>query len=183
MFVVSDVVVFCSHRLQDLFQQEKGRKRLSVPPSPGRHRPAPNEDMKVRADHIPVIFPEPRSSHAPEGSVILSDTEEHEASVSTQTSLMGRFHPSFLLFFPERPGLLPPNPVSCGSERRQRHVFPCLRTIPWSSWGINVVVFSRGPPPVSSARHCLPPAACGGVQRRPARRRARLHGAGLPQHP
>uniref|UniRef100_A0A8D0DAE2 1-phosphatidylinositol 3-phosphate 5-kinase n=1 Tax=Sander lucioperca TaxID=283035 RepID=A0A8D0DAE2_SANLU len=25
-------------RLQDLFQQEKGRKRLSVPPSPGRHR-------------------------------------------------------------------------------------------------------------------------------------------------
>lgn len=29
-------------RLQDLFQQEKGRKRLSVPPSPGRHRPATN---------------------------------------------------------------------------------------------------------------------------------------------
>ncbi|XP_028848292.1 1-phosphatidylinositol 3-phosphate 5-kinase isoform X2 [Denticeps clupeoides] len=32
-------------RLQDLFQQEKGRKRLSVPPSPGRHRQT--EDSKT----------------------------------------------------------------------------------------------------------------------------------------
>ncbi|XP_023806774.1 1-phosphatidylinositol 3-phosphate 5-kinase isoform X3 [Oryzias latipes] len=40
-------------RLQDLFQQEKGRKRLSVPPSPGRHRPAPNEDMKSALDSSP----------------------------------------------------------------------------------------------------------------------------------
>uniref|UniRef100_A0A8C7CJU5 1-phosphatidylinositol 3-phosphate 5-kinase n=1 Tax=Oncorhynchus kisutch TaxID=8019 RepID=A0A8C7CJU5_ONCKI len=32
-------------RLQDLFQQEKGRKRLSVPASPGRHRPT--DDSKV----------------------------------------------------------------------------------------------------------------------------------------
>ncbi|XP_028663874.2 1-phosphatidylinositol 3-phosphate 5-kinase isoform X2 [Erpetoichthys calabaricus] len=32
-------------RLQDLFQQEKGRKRPSVPPSPGRHRQA--EDNKT----------------------------------------------------------------------------------------------------------------------------------------
>lgn len=35
------------HRLQDLFQQEKGRKRLSVPPSPGRHRQTAADDSKV----------------------------------------------------------------------------------------------------------------------------------------
>uniref|UniRef100_A0A6Q2ZM19 1-phosphatidylinositol 3-phosphate 5-kinase n=1 Tax=Esox lucius TaxID=8010 RepID=A0A6Q2ZM19_ESOLU len=34
-------------RLQDLFQQEKGRKRISVPASPGRHRPT--EDSKTSA--------------------------------------------------------------------------------------------------------------------------------------
>nr|XP_023661863.1 1-phosphatidylinositol 3-phosphate 5-kinase isoform X1 [Paramormyrops kingsleyae] len=34
-------------RLQDLFQQEKGRKRLSVPPSPGRHRQT--DDSKTSA--------------------------------------------------------------------------------------------------------------------------------------
>ncbi|KAM4609219.1 1-phosphatidylinositol 3-phosphate 5-kinase isoform 3-T3 [Polymixia lowei] len=33
-------------RLQDLFQQEKGRKRLSVPPSPGRHRQTNADDSK-----------------------------------------------------------------------------------------------------------------------------------------
>ncbi|XP_035994682.1 1-phosphatidylinositol 3-phosphate 5-kinase isoform X4 [Fundulus heteroclitus] len=33
-------------RLQDLFQQEKGRKRLSVPPSPGRLRPNTTDDTK-----------------------------------------------------------------------------------------------------------------------------------------
>ncbi|XP_029937303.1 1-phosphatidylinositol 3-phosphate 5-kinase isoform X2 [Myripristis murdjan] len=36
-------------RLQDLFQQEKGRKRLSVPPSPGRHRQTATEDSKTSA--------------------------------------------------------------------------------------------------------------------------------------
>uniref|UniRef100_A0A673BH90 1-phosphatidylinositol 3-phosphate 5-kinase n=1 Tax=Sphaeramia orbicularis TaxID=375764 RepID=A0A673BH90_9TELE len=35
-------------RLQDLFQQEKGRKRLSVPPSPGRHRQTATDESKVR---------------------------------------------------------------------------------------------------------------------------------------
>uniref|UniRef100_A0A8C2ZPV1 1-phosphatidylinositol 3-phosphate 5-kinase n=1 Tax=Cyclopterus lumpus TaxID=8103 RepID=A0A8C2ZPV1_CYCLU len=34
-------------RLQDLFQQEKGRKRLSVPPSPGRHRQTAADESKV----------------------------------------------------------------------------------------------------------------------------------------
>uniref|UniRef100_A0A671SYS0 1-phosphatidylinositol 3-phosphate 5-kinase n=1 Tax=Sinocyclocheilus anshuiensis TaxID=1608454 RepID=A0A671SYS0_9TELE len=36
-----------NNRLQDLFQQEKGRKRLSVPPSPGRHRQATLDESKV----------------------------------------------------------------------------------------------------------------------------------------
>uniref|UniRef100_A0A8C1Z8N4 1-phosphatidylinositol 3-phosphate 5-kinase n=1 Tax=Cyprinus carpio TaxID=7962 RepID=A0A8C1Z8N4_CYPCA len=35
-----------NNRLQDLFQQEKGRKRLSVPPSPGRHRQATSDESK-----------------------------------------------------------------------------------------------------------------------------------------
>ncbi|KAK1902843.1 1-phosphatidylinositol 3-phosphate 5-kinase [Dissostichus eleginoides] len=34
-------------RLQDLFQQEKGRKRLSVPPSPGRHRQTTEESKSA----------------------------------------------------------------------------------------------------------------------------------------
>uniref|UniRef100_A0A4W4E696 1-phosphatidylinositol 3-phosphate 5-kinase n=1 Tax=Electrophorus electricus TaxID=8005 RepID=A0A4W4E696_ELEEL len=34
-------------KLQDLFQLEKGRKRLSVPPSPGRHRQTTADDSKV----------------------------------------------------------------------------------------------------------------------------------------
>uniref|UniRef100_A0A3Q1GCU1 1-phosphatidylinositol 3-phosphate 5-kinase n=1 Tax=Acanthochromis polyacanthus TaxID=80966 RepID=A0A3Q1GCU1_9TELE len=45
-------------RLQDLFQQEKGRKRLSVPPSPGRHRPPAADD----SNRLPVsnfLFPVP----------------------------------------------------------------------------------------------------------------------------
>ncbi|XP_059198496.1 1-phosphatidylinositol 3-phosphate 5-kinase [Centropristis striata] len=40
-------------RLQDLFQQEKGRKRLSVPPSPGRHRQAAADDSKSGVDSSP----------------------------------------------------------------------------------------------------------------------------------
>lgn len=42
-------------RLQDLFQQEKGRKRLSVPPSPGRHRQtaAAADESKSNLDSSP----------------------------------------------------------------------------------------------------------------------------------
>ncbi|RXN28954.1 1-phosphatidylinositol 3-phosphate 5-kinase isoform X1 [Labeo rohita] len=38
-----------NNRLQDLFQLEKGRKRLSVPPSPGRHRQATSDESKTSA--------------------------------------------------------------------------------------------------------------------------------------
>uniref|UniRef100_A0A4W6F6H9 1-phosphatidylinositol 3-phosphate 5-kinase n=1 Tax=Lates calcarifer TaxID=8187 RepID=A0A4W6F6H9_LATCA len=41
-------------RLQDLFQQEKGRKRLSVPPSPGRHRQTSTLDSSPR-NPSPVV--------------------------------------------------------------------------------------------------------------------------------
>ncbi|XP_034416909.1 1-phosphatidylinositol 3-phosphate 5-kinase isoform X9 [Cyclopterus lumpus] len=40
-------------RLQDLFQQEKGRKRLSVPPSPGRHRQTAADESKSTLDSSP----------------------------------------------------------------------------------------------------------------------------------
>uniref|UniRef100_A0A8C7GB96 1-phosphatidylinositol 3-phosphate 5-kinase n=1 Tax=Oncorhynchus kisutch TaxID=8019 RepID=A0A8C7GB96_ONCKI len=40
-------------RLQDLFQQEKGRKRLSVPASPGRHRQT--DDSKVSDRHLTAM--------------------------------------------------------------------------------------------------------------------------------
>uniref|UniRef100_A0A3Q2V6B0 1-phosphatidylinositol 3-phosphate 5-kinase n=1 Tax=Haplochromis burtoni TaxID=8153 RepID=A0A3Q2V6B0_HAPBU len=40
-------------RLQDLFQQEKGKKRLSVPPSPGRHRPNTTDDSKSAVESSP----------------------------------------------------------------------------------------------------------------------------------
>uniref|UniRef100_A0A8C5CS57 1-phosphatidylinositol-3-phosphate 5-kinase n=1 Tax=Gadus morhua TaxID=8049 RepID=A0A8C5CS57_GADMO len=42
-------------RLQDLFQQEKGRKRLSVPPSPGRHRQTNAEDNKGECQSFTVM--------------------------------------------------------------------------------------------------------------------------------
>ncbi|XP_076012560.1 1-phosphatidylinositol 3-phosphate 5-kinase isoform X3 [Genypterus blacodes] len=42
-----------NNRLQDLFQQEKGRKRLSVPPSPGRHRQTTADDSKSALDSSP----------------------------------------------------------------------------------------------------------------------------------
>ena len=46
-----------NYRLQDLFQQEKGRKRPSVPPSPGRLRQG--EENKVRKCSFGVHFPFP----------------------------------------------------------------------------------------------------------------------------
>uniref|UniRef100_A0A3B4G9P8 1-phosphatidylinositol 3-phosphate 5-kinase n=1 Tax=Pundamilia nyererei TaxID=303518 RepID=A0A3B4G9P8_9CICH len=42
-------------RLQDLFQQEKGKKRLSVPPSPGRHRPNTSAVESSPRNPSPVV--------------------------------------------------------------------------------------------------------------------------------
>ncbi|XP_054915825.1 1-phosphatidylinositol 3-phosphate 5-kinase isoform X5 [Poeciliopsis prolifica] len=48
-----EMLQFWNSRLQDLFQQEKGRKRLSVPPSPGRLRPNTTDDTKSALDSSP----------------------------------------------------------------------------------------------------------------------------------
>uniref|UniRef100_A0A1A7YJS6 1-phosphatidylinositol 3-phosphate 5-kinase n=1 Tax=Iconisemion striatum TaxID=60296 RepID=A0A1A7YJS6_9TELE len=48
-----ETLQFWNSRLQDLFQLEKGRKRLSVPPSPGRLRPPTAEDNKNSLDSSP----------------------------------------------------------------------------------------------------------------------------------
>ncbi|XP_027137719.1 1-phosphatidylinositol 3-phosphate 5-kinase isoform X3 [Larimichthys crocea] len=48
-----EMLQYWNGRLQDLFQQEKGRKRLSVPPSPGRHRQTNADDSKSTLDSSP----------------------------------------------------------------------------------------------------------------------------------
>ncbi|XP_036965806.1 1-phosphatidylinositol 3-phosphate 5-kinase isoform X1 [Acanthopagrus latus] len=48
-----EMLQYWNGRLQDLFQQEKGRKRLSVPPSPGRHRQTATDDSKSALDSSP----------------------------------------------------------------------------------------------------------------------------------
>ncbi|XP_076602261.1 1-phosphatidylinositol 3-phosphate 5-kinase isoform X1 [Chaetodon auriga] len=48
-----EMLQYWNGRLQDLFQQEKGRKRLSVPPSPGRHRQTTADDSKSALDSSP----------------------------------------------------------------------------------------------------------------------------------
>ncbi|XP_062390318.1 1-phosphatidylinositol 3-phosphate 5-kinase isoform X4 [Sardina pilchardus] len=63
-------------RLQDLFHQEKGRKRLSVPPSPGRHRQT--EDSKTSA-----LESSPRN---PSPMVQNGDKEDRHLSTLPSTS-------------------------------------------------------------------------------------------------
>ncbi|XP_068185209.1 1-phosphatidylinositol 3-phosphate 5-kinase isoform X2 [Antennarius striatus] len=48
-----EMLQYWNGRLQDLFQQEKGRKRLSVPPSPGRHRQTNADDSKSTLESSP----------------------------------------------------------------------------------------------------------------------------------
>uniref|UniRef100_A0A8C5F549 1-phosphatidylinositol-3-phosphate 5-kinase n=1 Tax=Gadus morhua TaxID=8049 RepID=A0A8C5F549_GADMO len=62
-------------RLQDLFQQEKGRKRLSVPPSPGRHRQTNAEDSKG------VLEPSTRNI-----SPVVSNGDKEDRHLSTLPS-------------------------------------------------------------------------------------------------
>ena len=49
-------VVSLCFRLQDLFQQEKGRKRLSVPPSPGRHRQTDDSKVRVKVKVLMLVL-------------------------------------------------------------------------------------------------------------------------------
>ncbi|XP_056145543.1 1-phosphatidylinositol 3-phosphate 5-kinase isoform X2 [Lampris incognitus] len=68
-------------RLQDLFQQEKGRKRLSVPPSPGRHRQTAADDSKTSALESSPRNPSP---------VVLNGEKEdrHLSTLLTSSSSM-----------------------------------------------------------------------------------------------
>ncbi|KAI5106946.1 1-phosphatidylinositol 3-phosphate 5-kinase isoform X6, partial [Silurus meridionalis] len=60
-------------KLQDLFQLEKGRKRLSVPPSPGRHRQATNDESKTS-----VLESSPRNP-----SPVVQNGEKEDRHLST----------------------------------------------------------------------------------------------------
>ncbi|XP_035266725.1 1-phosphatidylinositol 3-phosphate 5-kinase isoform X3 [Anguilla anguilla] len=85
-------------RLQDLFQQEKGRKRLSVPPSPGRHRQT--DDSKTSA-----LESSPRNP-----SPVVQNGEKEDRYLSTLPSGSGS---SSLLQLPS-PGEAGSEPLSCG---------------------------------------------------------------------
>ena len=54
-YIMCCVVSLC-FRLQDLFQQEKGRKRLSVPPSPGRHRQTDDSKVRVKVKVLMLVL-------------------------------------------------------------------------------------------------------------------------------
>ncbi|XP_045909809.1 1-phosphatidylinositol 3-phosphate 5-kinase isoform X4 [Micropterus dolomieu] len=88
-------------RLQDLFQQEKGRKRLSVPPSPGRHRQTNAEDGKGAPESSP---------RNPSPMVQNGDKEDRHLNTLPSTS-------SSLLPSPGEPGSEPITPASSLTEQ------------------------------------------------------------------
>ncbi|XP_054870967.1 1-phosphatidylinositol 3-phosphate 5-kinase isoform X5 [Amphiprion ocellaris] len=71
-------------RLQDLFQQEKGRKRLSVPPSPGRHRPPAADDSSKNN-----LDASPRNS-----SPVVQNGDKEDRLLSTLPSITSSLLPS-----------------------------------------------------------------------------------------
>uniref|UniRef100_A0A3B4UZ88 1-phosphatidylinositol 3-phosphate 5-kinase n=1 Tax=Seriola dumerili TaxID=41447 RepID=A0A3B4UZ88_SERDU len=102
-------------RLQDLFQQEKGRKRLSVPPSPGRHRQTNADDSKSALDSSPR-----------NPSPVVQNGEKEDRHLSAMTSASS----SSLLPSPGEPGadislilpLLDENAVSLFSDVFDGHL-------------------------------------------------------------
>ncbi|KAM9342605.1 1-phosphatidylinositol 3-phosphate 5-kinase isoform 2-T2 [Pholidichthys leucotaenia] len=89
-------------RLQDLFQQEKGRKRLSVPPSPGRHRPTTTDDTKG------VLDASPRNP-----SPVVQNGDKEDRHLSTLSSSSAAAFSSSLL---PSPGDLGAEPATLGSS-------------------------------------------------------------------
>ncbi|XP_040004007.1 1-phosphatidylinositol 3-phosphate 5-kinase isoform X2 [Xiphias gladius] len=89
-------------RLQDLFQQEKGRKRLSVPPSPGRHRQTAADDSKSNLDSSPR-----------NPSPVVQNGEKEDRHLSTMTSASS----SSLLPSPGEPGAEPITPGNSFTEQ------------------------------------------------------------------
>ncbi|XP_028446868.1 1-phosphatidylinositol 3-phosphate 5-kinase isoform X4 [Perca flavescens] len=88
-------------RLQDLFQQEKGRKRLSVPPSPGRHRQTTTDDSKSAPDSSP---------RNPSPVVQNGDKEDRHLCTMASTS-------SSMLSSPGEPGAEPFTPGPSFTEQ------------------------------------------------------------------
>ncbi|XP_070693836.1 1-phosphatidylinositol 3-phosphate 5-kinase [Pempheris klunzingeri] len=88
-------------RLQDLFQQEKGRKRLSVPPSPGRHRQTTADDSKSALDSSPR-----------NPSPVVQNGEKDDRHLSTLPSAS-----SSLLSSPGDPGAEPITPGPSFTEQ------------------------------------------------------------------
>ncbi|XP_070770208.1 1-phosphatidylinositol 3-phosphate 5-kinase [Enoplosus armatus] len=88
-------------RLQDLFQQEKGRKRLSVPPSPGRHRQTTAEDSKSAVDSSPR-----------NPSPVVQNGEKEDRHLSTLPSTSSSVLPS-----PGEPGSEPITPGPSFTEQ------------------------------------------------------------------
>ncbi|XP_061547176.1 1-phosphatidylinositol 3-phosphate 5-kinase isoform X4 [Phycodurus eques] len=89
-------------RLQDLFQQEKGRKRLSVPPSPGRHRQTAADDSKSTLDSSP---------RNPSPVVQNGDKEDRHLNTLPSTSSS-----STILLSPGEPGAEPVTPCPSFTE-------------------------------------------------------------------
>uniref|UniRef100_A0A7N5ZU61 1-phosphatidylinositol 3-phosphate 5-kinase n=1 Tax=Anabas testudineus TaxID=64144 RepID=A0A7N5ZU61_ANATE len=88
-------------RLQDLFQQEKGRKRLSVPPSPGRHRQTATEDNKGTLDSSPR-----------NPSPVVQNGDKEDRLLSTMPAASSSLLPS-----PGDPGAEPITPVPSFTEQ------------------------------------------------------------------
>uniref|UniRef100_A0A3Q3GFN5 1-phosphatidylinositol 3-phosphate 5-kinase n=1 Tax=Labrus bergylta TaxID=56723 RepID=A0A3Q3GFN5_9LABR len=87
-------------RLQDLFQQEKGRKRLSVPPSPGRHRQTNADESKSTLDSSPRN-PSPVVQNGEKGGTpehvfdghLLGSTDSQVKEKSTMKAILANFLP------------------------------------------------------------------------------------------
>uniref|UniRef100_A0A8C1IR78 1-phosphatidylinositol 3-phosphate 5-kinase n=1 Tax=Cyprinus carpio TaxID=7962 RepID=A0A8C1IR78_CYPCA len=89
-----------NNRLLDLFQQEKGRKRQSVPPSPGRHRQATLDESKTSALETSPRNPSP----------VVPNGEKEDRHLNTFPSSSGS---SSLLQLPS-PAELTPDVITSG---------------------------------------------------------------------
>ncbi|XP_030285069.1 1-phosphatidylinositol 3-phosphate 5-kinase isoform X5 [Sparus aurata] len=103
-----EMLQYWNGRLQDLFQQEKGRKRLSVPPSPGRHRQTASDDNKSALDSSPR-----------NPSPIVQNGEKEDRHLNTLPSASSSMLPS-----PADPGAEPITPgPSLPEQDLQEDVF------------------------------------------------------------
>ncbi|XP_073329437.1 1-phosphatidylinositol 3-phosphate 5-kinase isoform X2 [Pagrus major] len=96
-----EMLQYWNGRLQDLFQQEKGRKRLSVPPSPGRHRQTATDDSKS------ALESSPRNP-----SPIVQNGEKEDRHLTTLSSASSSMLPS-----PAEPGAEPITPGPSFTEQ------------------------------------------------------------------